>query len=101
MECDFIIALARQLKGELAQTKVDLVIANTRNQEEIEADRAMTRALTIAETEKHLREARERLAEQLSYVLPMAKGFANEHDVGNNKRIIAEAEAVLAREEER
>ena len=53
------IQLARKLERELAtareeikQLKDALAYANTRNQEEIDADRAMTRALAIAELDE-------------------------------------------------
>jgi hypothetical protein len=38
---------------------------------------------------------RDQLREALVWVLPMAKGYANEHDVGSNQKLVALADAAL------
>lgn len=49
--------------------------------------------LTILTT-KHQEEL-EKAVEALEWVLPMAKGYAHEHNVGRNKAIVQHAEEVL------
>jgi len=38
---------------------------------------------------------REKLIEALEWIIPMAKGYAVEHDVGRNREIVNHARAVL------
>lgn len=42
---------------------------------------------------------REKLIEALGWILPMAKGYAAEHPVGNNQEIINEVNDILTKEE--
>ena len=52
----------------------------------------------MTDTEKLALQARIReLREALGWILPMAKGYAVEHDVGNNQNMVAGSEFVLSR----
>ena len=44
--------------------------------------------------EKHMAQREARLVEALEIILPMAKGYAAEHPVGNNQDIVNEVESL-------
>ena len=91
-----LLADDRWHRAELAMARARIVeISET-------SEKAGEIAFGLIATERHLRELAEaeieRLRDHLTWVLPLAKGYAAAHPVGRNAEIVANAEAALAPE---
>jgi hypothetical protein len=72
--------------GQDGDKHCEEVAYKTRGNEKVEACRLAISAL----------QQRERLVDALKLILPMAKGYAYEHNVGSNQKYVLETEQLLA-----